>query len=68
MFGNKDGKPVDLEITEHTYVEGKVVEAGSILREAPYTLALELVGAGRARAATAERIAALEAKKKAAAK
>lgn len=61
MFGNKDGKPVDLEITESTYIEGKLVEKGEKLKSVPAELALELVGAGRARALKAGSKAAAKA-------
>ena len=49
MFGNKDGKPVAIVITEHTYIEGKLVMQGEELDDVAADLAMELAGAGKAR-------------------
>lgn len=51
MFGNNDGKPVDIVITEHTYIDGELQLAGTTLTAVPATLAMELAGAGKARLA-----------------
>jgi len=52
MFGNNDGKPVDIVITEHTYIDGDLQIAGTELKAVPVALAMELAGAGKARLAT----------------
>lgn len=51
MFGNKDGKPVDIVITDHTYINGELQLAGTKLKAVPADLAMELAGAGKARVA-----------------
>lgn len=62
MFG-KNPQPVDLLIVAHTKVNDQVVEAGTILPKCEPELALELAGAGKARAATAADIEAAKAAK-----
>lgn len=52
MFGNKDGKPVDIEIVEHTYIDGELKVQGTQLKQVPAELAMELAGAGKARLAS----------------
>lgn len=49
MFGNPEGKPVNIIITEHTYIEGKLVEQGTKLKDVPADLAMELAAAGKAK-------------------
>lgn len=49
MFGTNEGKPVDIEIVEHTYIDGKLVERGSKFKQVPCELAMELAAAGKAR-------------------
>lgn len=58
MFNNQPQQPVNMLIVEHTYVEGRLVMQGTILRDCEPNLALELAGAGKARPATDEDIAA----------
>lgn len=66
MFGNNDGKPVDIVITEHTYIDGELQLAGTTLEAVPVALAMELAGAGKARLATPAAKAAGKAAKAAA--
>ena len=66
MFGNKEGKPVDIFITAHTRIDGELQTEGTILRTVPADLAMELASAGKARLATkADFTAAAAAAKKA---
>lgn len=51
MFGTKDGKPVDIEIIEHTYIDGELQLAGTRLKAVAADLAMELASAGKARVA-----------------
>ena len=51
MFANKDGKPVDIEIIENTYIDGQLQLAGTKLKAVSADLALELAAAGKARVA-----------------
>lgn len=52
MFNDK-GKPVDITIIEHTYIDGQLVTAGTEIPDAPFELAMELAGAGKARVSAA---------------
>lgn len=55
MFGsNKEGKPVDVIVVEHTFIDGQLAKAGTRLRQVPADLALELAAAGKVRAAPVE--------------
>ncbi len=58
MFGNKDGKPVDIFITAHTYIEGELKLQGTLLKDVPADLAMELASCGKARVATKADLAA----------
>lgn len=51
MFGNNEGKPVNIVIVESTYIDGRPVEAGTKLTNVPADLAMELAAAGKARLA-----------------
>ncbi len=51
MFGNKDGKPVDIVLTENTGIEGTHHAAGTVLKQVEADLAMELCGQGKARLA-----------------
>lgn len=62
MFGNKDGKPVDIEITESTFIDGELALKGTRLKQVPADKAMELASCGKARvAAPAAKKAAAEA-------
>lgn len=52
MFNQKDGKPVHVVAVEHTNINGQQVEAGTVIRDCPADLAMELAGSGRVRLAT----------------
>lgn len=52
MFNDK-GKPVDITIIEHTYIDGQLVTAGTQMQAAPPELAMELAAAGKARVTAA---------------
>jgi len=58
MFGNKDGKPVDIVITAHTYIDGQLAPEGTVLKQVPAELAMHLAADGKARVATAADLAA----------
>ena len=58
MFGNKEGKPVDIFITAHTYIDGELQEEGTVLKQVPAELAMHLAADGKARVATKADIAA----------
>lgn len=68
MFMQQSAKPVDLVVVEPTKIEGKHVDAGTLLREVPADLAMELAAAGKVRVATEEVVAEYKARAKAAAK
>lgn len=57
MFGNKDGKPVTIVITEHTYIDGDLKLKGAVLKDIPADLAMELASCGKARVATKDDMA-----------
>lgn len=57
MFGNKDGKPVDIVITENTYIDGELKLQGTVLRGVPAELAMHLASDGKARVAPAGKTA-----------
>lgn len=61
MFGNKDGKPVDIEILEHTYIDGQLALKGSTLKQVAADLAMELASCGKARVAQPTKKAAAQA-------
>lgn len=67
MFGQTQGKPVDVIVTESFKLEGDHVERGTILKEMDAEQAMELAGAGKVRAATPEAIKEVKAAVKAAA-
>lgn len=52
MFGQKDGKPVDVVVVEHTYIEGNLVMQGEVLKQISPELAMELASGGKVRVAT----------------
>lgn len=49
--GGTQPKPVDLMTTEGVKIEGEHVEAGTLLSAVDFELAMDIVGAGRARLA-----------------
>ena len=57
MFGNNEGKPVNLMVIENTSIEGKYVEAGTVLKNVPAEMAMDLAGAGKVRVATEAELA-----------
>ena len=61
MFGNKDGKPVTIVITAHTYVAGDLKLQGAVLKDVPADLAMELASCGKARIATKDDLSAAKA-------
>lgn len=67
MFGQTEGKPVDVIVTESFKHDGEHIERGTVLKEMPADLAMELAGAGKVRAATAEAIKEVKAAARAAA-
>ena len=67
MFGQTEGKPVDVIVTESFKHEGEHIERGTVIKEMPSDLAMELAGAGKVRAATAEAVKEVKAAAKAAA-
>lgn len=64
FFGKNEGRPVTIVITEHTYIDGKLAEQGTVIRDVPHENALELAAAGKARPAKEADIAAHEAKQR----
>jgi hypothetical protein len=54
MFGQDAGKPVTVVVTEHTFIDGRPVSKGTLLRDVPPEIAMELAGGGKVRAPTAE--------------
>ena len=65
MFGDKEGKPVDVIAVESFKAEGEHVERGTIIKAMAPELAMELAGAGKVRAATKEAVAEINASVKA---
>lgn len=61
MPANDNPKPVPLYIENACKIDGQHIAQGTVLPSVDYELATDLVGAGRARLATAEDIAAAEA-------
>lgn len=57
--------PVDIIIVENTAIDGKHIEAGTVLKKQPADLAMDLAGSGKARPATDELIAEFKARAKA---
>ena len=51
-------KPVTLIVTDPCKIDGDHIPVGAILENTPYELANDLVGAGKARLATEEDLAA----------
>lgn len=56
--GGTQPKPVDLITTVGVKIEGEHVDAGTMLPAVEFELAMDIVGAGRARLASDEDIAA----------
>ena len=54
MFGQDAGKPVTVVVTEHTFIDGRPVHKGTLLRDVPPEIAMELAGGGKVRAPTAD--------------
>lgn len=52
----RPGKPVDILIIENTKIDGREVNAGEIIEGCEAQLAVDLAGAGKARAATPQAI------------
>lgn len=65
---DKQAKTVNIIITDATKVNGQHLAVGDVLTEVEADLAKELAGAGRARLATDEEVAAAAAAAEAAAK
>ncbi len=63
-MSQKQVKTVNLVVTNHTFIDGELVEAGLILRDQPAEDALSLVGAGKARLAKDEDLAPKQGGKK----
>lgn len=63
MF-QQEAKPVDLIVIEPTRIEGTPVETGTVLRQVPPDLAMELAAAGKVRVATEELVAEYKARAK----
>jgi|GEM_PF-4092646 len=55
---------VDLLITEDTRIDGKEVSRGALLTDVTVDLAYQLAGAGKARMATADEVAAVASRAK----
>lgn len=64
-FGKNEGKPVTVVCVEHTFVEGNLLEKGTIVKDMDHELALELASAGKVRPAKPEDIEAAASRKKA---
>jgi hypothetical protein len=50
MFGQDLSKPVTVVVTEPTFVDGRPVLPGALLRDIPADLAMELASGGKVRA------------------
>lgn len=61
MFGDQETKPVDVITFEAFRHEGQHIEVGTLIKQMPAELAMELTGIGRVRAATKENVAAARA-------
>jgi hypothetical protein len=57
MFGQDAGKPVTVVVAEHTFIEGRPVKKGTVLKDVPPELAMELASGGKVRAPTADDLA-----------
>jgi hypothetical protein len=55
--------PIDMIIVEPTVVDGKHIEAGTLLKKVDTELAMDLAGSGKARPATEELINEFKARK-----
>lgn len=67
MF-QQTAKPVDLIVIEPTRIDAQPIEAGTVLKQVPPDLAMELAAAGKVRVATEELIAEYQDRAKAAKK
>lgn len=56
MFGQQDGKPVDVIAIESFKNDGEHIERGTIIKQMPAELAMELAGGGKVRIATKDAI------------
>lgn len=54
MFGQDAGKPVTVVVTEHTFIDGRPVHKGTLLRDVPPEIAMELAAGGKVRAPTGD--------------
>jgi hypothetical protein len=54
MFGQDAGKPVTVVVTEHTFIDGRPISKGTLLRDVPPEIAMELAAGGKVRAPTVE--------------
>lgn len=61
-FGKNEGKPVTVVCTEHTFVEGRLLEQGQVVEDMPHELALDLAGSGKVRTAKDADVVAWKAK------
>jgi hypothetical protein len=57
MFGQDAGKPVTVVVAEHTFIDGRPVKKGTVLKDVPPELAMELASGGKVRAPTADDLA-----------
>lgn len=67
MF-QQTASPVDLIVIEPTRIESQPIEAGTVLKQVPPDLAMELAAAGKVRVATPELITEYQERAKAAKK
>jgi hypothetical protein len=51
FFGKNEGQPVTVVCVEHTFVEGKLLEQSTVVKDMPHELALELASSGKVRVA-----------------
>lgn len=52
MFGQKDGKPVDVIVVEAMKIDGEHAPAGTVIKQMAADQAMELAASGRLRAYT----------------